>query len=205
MAGMGPPPKPPGTARRRNAAQSFTQLPSAGRKGPAPKWPLLEDLSLLVKRSSLIEKADELQAELEATDSLKTRKRIEASQKKVLEQVKLVELQIETQKSLEVTLWDELWTTPQAEIWERLAWSREVAQYVRWKVLAEMGNIEAAKEARMWSDRLGLNPLAMLRLRWQIEQTEAAETAGAKRRETASRERQQAASRTDPRKGLHAV
>jgi hypothetical protein len=67
-------------------------------------------------------------------------------------------------------------------MWSELAWSREVAQYVRLKIQGELGNLDAAKEARQWSDRLGLNPLAMLRLRWEIERTEDAEQRGAKRR-----------------------
>ena len=46
-------------------------------------------------------------------------------------------------------------------------------QYVRLKILAECGDLEAGKEARQWSDRLGLNPLAMLRLRWEIDPAKA--------------------------------
>lgn len=36
----GPPPKPVGERRRRNATVAMTQLPAEGRKGPAPDWPL---------------------------------------------------------------------------------------------------------------------------------------------------------------------
>jgi hypothetical protein len=68
----------------------------------------------------------------------------------------------------EVTLWAELWATPQAVQWERLRWTREVAQYVRWKALAEFGSLDAGKEARQLADRLGLSPLSLLRLRWEI-------------------------------------
>jgi hypothetical protein len=35
-------------------------------------------------------------------------------------------------------------------------------------------------EARQWSDRLGLNPLAMLRLRWTIVSDEVGEARGDK-------------------------
>jgi hypothetical protein len=65
-------------------------------------------------------------------------------------------------------MWAEIWGTPQAVAWERLGWTRDVAQYVRWKVLAELGDLDSAKEARMWSDRLGLNPKAMRTLLWEI-------------------------------------
>ncbi|WP_074848216.1 hypothetical protein [Gordonia westfalica] len=50
-------------------------------------------------------------------------------------------------------------------IWEESHTHREVAQYVRWKVRAEQGDLKAAAEARQLSDRLGLNPLALMRLR----------------------------------------
>lgn len=39
MAGAGPPPKPAGQRRRRNATPGKAQLPAAGRRGPAPKLP----------------------------------------------------------------------------------------------------------------------------------------------------------------------
>ncbi|PBO23035.1 hypothetical protein CLM85_18600, partial [Streptomyces albidoflavus] len=52
---------------------------------------------------------------------------------------------------------------------------REVAQYVRWKVRAELGDLDASKEARQLADRLGLSPLAMLRLRWEIAADEVSE------------------------------
>lgn len=75
----------------------------------------------------------------------------------------------------EASMWAEIWATPQAVAWERLGWFRDVAQYVRWKVLAEFGDLDAAKEARMWSDRLGLNPKAMRTLLWEIVSDEVAE------------------------------
>lgn len=68
----------------------------------------------------------------------------------------------------EIVLWAELWATPQAVQWERLRWTREVAQYTRWKTLAEFGSLDAGKEARQLADRLGLSPLSLLRLRWEI-------------------------------------
>ena len=41
--------------------------------------------------------------------------------------------------------------------------------------LGELGDMDNAKEARQWSDRLGLNPSAMLRNRWRIVQDQVAE------------------------------
>lgn len=73
----------------------------------------------------------------------------------------------------EAALWVEIWRTPQAVMWERLRWTHEVAQYVRWRVLGERGALEPAKEARQLADRLGLSPMALLRLRWEIVDEEA--------------------------------
>lgn len=69
----------------------------------------------------------------------------------------------------ELGAWDDLWRSPQAVAWEALAVStRDVATYVRFSVLGEL-DPKAANEARQWSDRLGLNPAAMLRNRWRIK------------------------------------
>ena len=70
--------------------------------------------------------------------------------------------------------WKRIWRTPQAEAWSRLGWTSDVALYVRWLTEGENGNLEAAKEARMWSDRLGLNPIAMLKNRWRVRADEVA-------------------------------
>ena len=67
-------------------------------------------------------------------------------------------------------LWAELWSTPQAVAWESLGWSRVVARYASLLLKAEMPRATAALlgEVRQLEDRLGLSPLAMLRLRWEI-------------------------------------
>lgn len=68
----------------------------------------------------------------------------------------------------ERALWRELWALPQAVAWERFRYGREIALYVRWQIGAESGDKDAAREARLLSDRLGLNPAALLRLKWSI-------------------------------------
>lgn len=75
----------------------------------------------------------------------------------------------------EAQLWAELWSTPQAVMWERTHSELAVARFTRFSVLAETGNVKAATEARQLEDRLGLNPQAMLRLRWQVTADEVAD------------------------------
>jgi hypothetical protein len=75
----------------------------------------------------------------------------------------------------ELDLWDDLWSTPQAVMWERTRAALTVARFVRFSVLAEGGDVKSATEARQLEDRLGLNPQAMLRLRWEVAPDEVAE------------------------------
>ncbi len=74
-------------------------------------------------------------------------------------------------------IWADLWATPQAAAWEEVAGIRSVARYVRLLVKAEKPNAPAAicGEVRQMEDRLGLTPMAMLRLRWTVESAEDAE------------------------------
>jgi hypothetical protein len=109
----GPAPKPDGQRRRRNASPSTVRLPSSGRTGPIPRWPL-----------------DEPPARV----------------------------------------WAELWRLPQAVAWEKLHLQRIVARYATKLEIAEEpdASVGAQTEVRQLEDRLGLSPMAMLRLRWEI-------------------------------------
>jgi hypothetical protein len=174
MAGMGPPPKPPEQRVRRNATVAMTALPAGGRTDPAPEWPLIPDVVMAARRDLAQAKVETLRYDLSEG------KPVEYALERAEEKLAILERQLAEQKRLEAEVWADLWTTPQSVAWGRLGWLRDVAQYVRHKVLAELGDMDSAKEARQWSDRLGLTPLAMLRLRWQI----AADEVGAKRQES---------------------
>ena len=71
-------------------------------------------------------------------------------------------------------LWRELWATPQAAAWEHLGWPRVVARYVLLLLEAEKAGASPAllAEVRQMEDRLGLSPMALLRLRWEIGQAQ---------------------------------
>ncbi|WP_143153969.1 hypothetical protein [Rhodococcus rhodnii] len=81
----------------------------------------------------------------------------------------------------EAVVWRQAWRTPQSVQWERFGWSHDVAVYVRLLVLGENGNVKALSEARQWSDRLGLNPAAMLRNRWKVAEDQVADKRDEKR------------------------
>ncbi|MGI5485176.1 hypothetical protein [Microtetraspora malaysiensis] len=67
-------------------------------------------------------------------------------------------------------LWADLWATPQAAAWEELGWARVVARYTKLVLAAEKANAKASllAEVRQLEDRLGLSPMAMRRLQWEI-------------------------------------
>jgi len=79
--------------------------------------------------------------------------------------------------------WVTLWALPQAVAWERLRMVDVVARYALVRRAAELLNKDALTEARLLEDRLGLSPMAMLRLRWEIAEAppEQAESAGVSR------------------------
>jgi len=164
----GPPPDPNALRRDRPSDRDgWTLLPAGGYAGTVPAWPLLDDVSLSADRDVALDRAQRLTDDLAAAedrDRVKLRKQLESANLRIA----VLDRQLDAQRDLEGTVWGELWRTPQAAVWVCQGWSRDVAQYVRHKVLGELGSLNDAKEARQWSDRLGLNPAAMLRNRWRI-------------------------------------
>lgn len=78
-------------------------------------------------------------------------------------------------------IWHDLWRKPQAAAWAPMGIERTVARYVLDCVLLEsqtkttMAVAHLHSEARQLEDRLGLNPLALMRLHWEIVDDEVAE------------------------------
>jgi hypothetical protein len=211
VAGMGPPPKPAGTRARRNGGtQGMTTLDAASREGKEPPaWPLMPDLVMARAAATAAQRVERLRGQLNATTDRRKVGRLERALDEALGEQMTAETTIEQQREQELALWAELWVSPQAAEWEKLAWTRDVAQYVRHKIQGEAGDLEQAKEARQWSDRLGLNPQAMQRLRWETARTKEAEQRGAKRGERSAPAPAsggaQPGTPTDPRRGLHSV
>lgn len=176
MAGMGPAPKSADRRARRNAGPAMTALPAEGRTGKAPRWPLIPDIATKARRDVAAAKVESLEYELERllSEDLPFGS-VEHRLEDFRERLAIYEARLKEQRRIEAALWRDIWKTPAAAQWERLGWTREIAQYVRFKVLTELGDMDAAKEARQWSDRLGLSPLALLRLRWEIAADEVAE------------------------------
>jgi hypothetical protein len=198
---MGPTPKAADTRQRRNATVATVQLPADGRGAKrAPRWPLVPDVVLTARRDLAEAKVERFTADRESM--LAAGLSVAAVERRlddVMEKAAIANAQLAAQRKLEAELWRDLWRLPQAVAWERLCWTRDVAQYVRHKVLAELGDLDAAKEARQWSDRLGLTPLAMLRLRWVVVVDEVAA-----KRDQRARPRPVAAG-GDPLAALHAL
>jgi hypothetical protein len=171
----GPPPDPQALRRDRPSDRDgWTLLPAGGYRGDVPTWPLLDDVMLASHRDAALSRAEQLADELAAADDKAERSKLRRSLDQVNERVAVLDRQIDAQRGLELAVWGDLWRTPQAAVWARQGWTRDVAQYVRHKVLAELGSLKDGTEARQWSDRLGLNPAAMLRNRWRVAPDEVA-------------------------------
>ena len=70
----------------------------------------------------------------------------------------------------EMELWERLWETPQAVMWERLSMEFEVASYVRLLARAEAPRSSAIiwGQVKQFAESLGLSVSGMQRNRWTI-------------------------------------
>jgi hypothetical protein len=201
-----PGPAPKRTRARRNDSKSgFVTLPLKGRPGDAPEWPLSADVSTMAGKRVADNMVCELEEALADESDGRKRRTILSQLQKAQIAAETLGARLEMQGDAEAGLWRELWATPQAVEWERAHAFRAVATFVRWQIKAENGDIEATKEARMWSDRLGMNPLALQRLRQEVEHAQAAEERGDERRSRAPRTTKASGKRPDPRAHLTAV
>lgn len=167
----GPPSNP--NASRRNVRVGPVRLPSSGRTGRAPRWPLPVNPRLVAKIEIEHEAIAELEERELENDGLTGPE--SARLTRARQRLKIAEVTARQVDLTEKALWRDLWKTPHAVQWELLGWTREVAQYVRWKAAAECGDLDAGKEARQYADRLGLNPKAMRMLMWTIADDEITE------------------------------
>ena len=77
----------------------------------------------------------------------------------------------------EIDRWNTVWRHPAAVLWKQQRLELIVARYVRDCLKVEADNKSAAllkAEVRQQEDRLGLNPYALMRLRWEVVQDEVA-------------------------------
>lgn len=177
----GPAPKKPENRARRNATFAMTPLPAAGRSGRAPKWPLGADVQLDTAIAIIKLEVKDLDQEIEWCTVARDRAAQRRKRDRVLKKLRELEALRTAASRVEKEIWSALWKTPQSTQWEKRGWFREVALYARHQAKAEAGSLDDSKEARAREDRLGLNDMAMLRLRWEIVDQSAA-AAGPTRR-----------------------
>jgi hypothetical protein len=171
----------------------MTRLPAAGRPGRVPSWPLVADVKLTAARDSAKAAVADLTDQLDYQRETGAKPAAIAATLRKLDtaatKLNVLNATLRQQRKLEASTWRELWHTPQAVEWDRLGWTREVAMYVRHRVLGELGDLEQAKEARAWSDRLGLTPMAMLKLRWAVADAGEDTTSAGRQRARATAKR----------------
>lgn len=89
--------------------------------------------------------------------------------------------------------WVALWKKPQAIMWERNGDELLVARYLHLRNMVQQPESLKAimptvlGELRQMEDRLGLSPMALLRLRWEIVEDEPEEEVRGPRRTSVSR------------------
>jgi hypothetical protein len=197
----GPAQKHSSTRVRRNNTKAGFRTLSGGRTGPVPPWPLQPDIDMTARLEVGRDRVAALQVEIEGETDGRKKGRLRRELNKLEMANATLALQIEQVTDSETSLWAELWSTPQAILWEETRSSREVAQYVRWKIRAEQGELKAASEARQLSDRLALNPLALKRMGVEVAHGDHAAAGG--RGETGRAARRASRGGDDPR--LHVV
>lgn len=202
----GPAPKHPSRRARRNSSTSLTTLPAKGRAGKAPKWPLLPDTERTAKKELADDRVASLTAEIEDAEDGRTKGRLRRQLAQAEQTSAILSLQIEQQTDLELELWGLLWSTPQATMWDASdAFARMLAQFVRWNVKGEQGDLDSAKEARIRAKEFGLTPLTLLSLKAEVERVEEVEDKGRQRRERAKSRAKKSDPGDDPRSALRAV
>lgn len=189
MPGMGPPPKAADQRARRNATVAMTRLPAGGRKGRAPAWPLGADVGIETEIELTKLRIKSIKDEVEWATAAKDRSALRRKLERATTELAKLQAMRKAASATEKRIWTALWKTPQAVQWERRGWYREVALYARHQAKAEAGSLDDSKEARQREDRLGLNDMAMLRLRWEIADPEPAASAAprARSRQNSSR------------------
>lgn len=194
-------------ARRNNIKSEFRTLPAVV-DGPLPRWPLPPDAGMAARVETARDQVARLQAEMMDEEDGRKLARMRRQVAAAEIEAATAELQLQQAADGEQEMWAEMWQMPQATVWLETHSQRAVAQYVRLKIRAEQGNLAASTEARQWSDRLGLNPLALFRLRVEIEHAEEAAAAAAERRgdqPPPSAQPPRPDGGDDPRNGLYAV
>lgn len=196
-------------ARRNNVKSEFRTLPAVV-EGPIPVWPLPPDASMAARVETVRDQVARLQADIVDEEDGRKVARMRRQLAAAEIEAATAELQLQQAADGEMQMWAEMWEMPQATVWRETHSERAVAQYVRLKIRAEQGNLPASTEARQWSDRLGLNPLALFRLRVEIEHAEEAAAAAEKRRgeppaASDAGDQPTPGGGDDPRNGLYAV
>lgn len=169
MAGMGPPPNPNARHRKGKSDPLAVVLPAGGYAGPVPDWPLPADVAARTELEHLTERLAKVREDWQAASGPRAAKLLGAELDALTASHGKLEAYLRALDEGERTMWAQLWRTPMADQWARLGWARDVALYVRCQLRAESGDMTAAAEARQRGDRLGMSPLAQLRLHWVID------------------------------------
>lgn len=173
--------KHPDHRARRNATAPMVRLPTKGRTGRVPAWPLGADIKIDTEIELKKLEISEIETEIDWEGTARRRSELRRKRDRVRRRIRELEAMRTAAGRLEKEIWKSLWKTPQAVQWEKRGWHREVALFARHQAKAEAGSLDDSKEARMREDRLGLNDKAMKALGWEIVDDAGEQTAPRRR------------------------
>lgn len=173
MAGPGRAPKERKNGRSTKRA---TEVAATSAKAPVPEWPLPEDALLKAQQMAAMDELASVNEQIDVETDGRKLGGLRRQQKSAKGRLTLLDLQLSLASTAEQEIWRELWALPQADAWRVQGWTRDVAQYARHKARGEAGSLDDAKEARQWSDRLGLSPRAAAQLGLKFKPTEPTST-----------------------------
>jgi hypothetical protein len=164
------PPANPDALRRERDGKEWTHLPAAGRKGEPPEWPLPPDVTLQAQLESLREQEAQHQEDW-GQASGKAAVGIGKKLTAVAEKIAVMEQRIAIGTAQETSMWERLWRTPQALVWEADGMADIAALYVRTYIEASQVGAPSAKVAlaKQLAESLLLTTAALHAARFVID------------------------------------
>lgn len=167
---MGVPADPNALSRKRDGKE-WVKL-RAPRQGPPPPWPIPLDPGVAAQLDSLQLEGESMRqaAEREVSD-VRRKKQLEAKAAAAERAYLIARAREDMRGDLELAMWERVWHTPQAVVWEADGAEDAVALYVRTYLEASRPEAPAALRTlvRQQAEALLLTPLALSQGKYVID------------------------------------
>ena len=165
----GPAPDPNALKRDRDGKQ-WAKLPAGGRTGAPPPWPLHPDPAVTGTIEHLRERAELLRDRWASAADDKQAALLAAELDGIELRLSVVLAEEEARERAEASMWEELWHSPQAVVWEADNATSTVALYVRSYLEATRPGATAGMRSvvKQLSEALLLTPMSLYAGRYVI-------------------------------------